>query len=198
MNLKKNIKNPFDSGYYRSEELKKFGFKKVGKDVQIAKNCTIVGLKNISLGNSIRIDSNVVIVANKGYLRLGDHVHVGAGSYLGCGGGITLSNFSGLSQSTHIYSASGDFSGRSFSHPTVDKKYQIIDAAPVILKEHVITGAGSVIMPGVSIGKGSIIGALSFVPKSIEEWGIYFGAPVKKINVRSKNILEIEKKIRKK
>ena len=89
-------KNPLDSGYYQNNELKKFGFKKVGKNVMIAKNCTIVGLNNISLGNYIRIDSNVVIAANKGYLKLGNYIHIGAGSYLGCEGGIILSNFSGL------------------------------------------------------------------------------------------------------
>ena len=31
-------KDPFDSGYYQSNELKKFGFKKVGTNVKIAKN----------------------------------------------------------------------------------------------------------------------------------------------------------------
>ena len=186
-------KNPFDSGYYQSHELKKFGFKKVGKNVMIAKNCTIVGLNNISLGNYIRIDSNVVIAANKGYLKIGNYIHIGAGCYLGCEGGITLSNFSGLSQGSHIYSASGDFSGKSLSHPTVPKKYQAVKSAPVFLKEHVIIGTGSVILPGITIGKGSSVGALSFVPMSLDEWGVYFGAPVRKFSVRSKNILALEK-----
>ena len=119
-------KNPFDSGYYQSSELKTFGFKKVGKNVKVAKNCTIVGLNNISLGSHIRIDSNVIIAATKGYLKLGNYIHIGAGCYLSCESGITLSNFSGLSQGIHIYSASGDFSGRSLNHPTVPKKYQLV------------------------------------------------------------------------
>ena len=186
-------KNPLDSGYYHNNELKKFGFKKVGTNVKIAKNCTIVGINNISLGNNIRIDSNVVIVANKGYLKLGNYIHVGAGSYLNCEGGITLANFSGLSQGVHIYSSSGDFSGKSLNHPTVPKKYQFVKSAPVFLKEHAIIGTGSVILPGVTIGKGSSVGALSFVSISLDEWGIYFGIPVRKINIRSKKILEVEK-----
>ena len=98
-------KNPFDSGYYRSNELKKFGFKKVGTNVKIAKNCTIVGLNNISLGNHIRIDSNVVITANKGHLELGNYIHIGVGCYLSCEGGVTLSNFSGLSQGCLLYTS---------------------------------------------------------------------------------------------
>ena len=163
-------KNPLDSGYYQNNELKKFGFKKVGTNVKIAKNCTIVGINNISLGNNIRIDSNVVIAANKGHLILGNYIHIGVGSYLNCEGGITLSNFSGLSQGTRVYSSSWDFSGRSLSNPTVPQKYQIMKTAPVLLKDHSRIGAGSVILPGVTIGKGSSIGVLSFVAISLDEW----------------------------
>ena len=190
-------KNPFDSGYYQSSELKTFGFKKVGKNVKVAKNCTIVGLNNISLGSHIRIDSNVIIAATKGYLKLGNYIHIGAGCYLSCESGITLSNFSGLSQGIHIYSASGDFSGKSLNHPTVPKKYQLVKSAPVFLKEHVIIGTGSVILPGVTIGKGSSVGALSLVHISLDEWGVYFGVPVKKVNIRSKKVLALAKDFKK-
>ena len=65
--------------------------------------------------------------------------------------------------------------------------------APVFLREHVIIGTGSVIFPGVTIGKGSSVGALSLVSVSLDEWGVYFGVPVRKINIRSKKILTLEK-----
>ena len=41
------MKNLFDNGFYESQQLKKIGFKKIGKNVQISKNCLIVGIKNI-------------------------------------------------------------------------------------------------------------------------------------------------------
>jgi len=200
MKLKEMIskKNPFNSGYYKSNDLKKFGFKKVGKNVMIAKNCTIIGLKNISLGNNVRIDSNVVIAANSGYLKLENYIHIGAGCYLGCGGGIAFSNFSGLSQGVHIYSASEDYSGKSLTNPTLPKKYRNIKSAPVFLKKHTIVGAGSVILPGVSIGKGTSVGALSFVHLSLDEWSVYFGSPIQKVNRRLDKLLVLEKKFKKK
>ena len=46
------MKNPFDLGYYKTEELKNFGFLSIGNDVQIAKTCNIVGLENISIENN--------------------------------------------------------------------------------------------------------------------------------------------------
>ena len=190
-------KNPFDSGYYRTNELKGFGFKKIGKNVMIAKNCTIIGLNNISLGNNIRIDSNVVIVANSGYLKLESYIHIGAGCYLGCGSGITFSNFSGLSQGVHIYSASDDYSGKSLTNSTIPKKYRNMKSAPVFLKKHTIIGAASVILPGVTIGKGTSVGALSFVHISLDEWSVYFGVPAQKVNRRLNKLLVLEKNLEK-
>ena len=58
-----NLESHFDPGYWNSTELKNFGFKEVGENVLIAKNITIIGISNISLGNNIRIDGYTVINA---------------------------------------------------------------------------------------------------------------------------------------
>ena len=50
-----NLESHFDPGYWNSTDLKNFGFKKVGENVLIAKNITIIGISNISLGNNIRM-----------------------------------------------------------------------------------------------------------------------------------------------
>jgi galactoside O-acetyltransferase len=36
------------------------------------------------------------------------------------------------------------------------------------------------------------VGALSFVHKSLEPWGIFFGCPVQRLKDRSKRLLELE------
>ena len=73
------------------------------------------------------------------------------------------------------------------------KKYLNVTIKPVLIGRHVIIGSGSVILPGVKIGNGSSVGALSLVTKSLEEWGVYLGAPVKRIKARKKDLLEQEK-----
>jgi acetyltransferase-like isoleucine patch superfamily enzyme len=193
--LPESLPNPFNQGYYETEALLKFGFKSVGENVKIAKNTTIIGLSNISLGNNIRIDGNVVIAANSGSLTLGNYIHIGGGCYLGCAGGITMCDFSGLSQGTSIYSGTDDYSGASLTNPTVPLKYLKIKLASVKLGKHVIVGAGTVILPGVTIGDGSSVGALSLVTKSLDDWGIYFGTPAKKLKARRKDILRLEEEL---
>lgn len=187
--------NPFDQGYFESEDLRKFGFKCVGENVKIAKNSTIIGLNNITLGNNVRIDGNVVIAAHSGSLTLGNYIHIGGGCYLGCAGGITLSDFSGLSQGVSVYSGTDDYTGKSLTNPTVPRKYLKVILAPVLLGRHVIVGSGSVILPGVTIGDGSSVGALSLATKSLDEWSVYFGSPATRLKARSKDILALEEQL---
>ena len=40
-------------------------------------------------------------------------------------------------------------------------------------------GAGTVVMPGVTIGEGALVGANSLVDRNLKPWGIYHGNPVK-------------------
>ncbi len=190
-----NSINPFNPGYYSSEELLKLGFKKVGINIQIAKNSTIIGLDNISLGNNIRIDGGVTLACASGYLNIGNYIHIGGNCHLACAGGVELNDFSSLSQGVKIYSASDDFSGEFFTNPTVPKEFLNVRKETISIGRHVIIGAGSVVLPGVNIGEGSSIGALSLITKSLSEWGIYGGIPVKKIKERKRDILKKEKYI---
>ncbi|HJV35056.1 acyltransferase [Geomonas sp.] len=186
------MSNPFDHGYYHEEELAGFGFKSVGSNVQIAKTCTIVGLPNISIGNNVRIDDFCTILAAGGALSIGSFVHIGGYCYLSAGAGITLEDFCGLSQGVRIYSKTDDYSGNSMTNPTVPEKFTSVIEGRVLLQRHVIIGSGAVVLPRVTIGEGSAVGALSLVTKPLQPWGVFFGTPAKRLKRRSKRILELE------
>ncbi len=187
------MSNPFNPGYYNEEELAGFGFKSIGTNVQIAKNCTIIGLSNISLGSNIRIDGNTTISAyGKGWLDIGSYIHIRGCCFLSAAEGIIMKDFSGLSQGVRIYSVTDDYSGKYLSNPTVPEKFTHIRGGTVTLNKHVIIGSGTVILPKVTIGEGSVVGALSLVTKSLNPWGIFFGSPVKRVRERSRQLLALE------
>lgn len=94
-----------------------------------------------------------------------------------------------------IYSGSDDYSGKSLTNPTVPKEFLNVTVKPVSIGRHVIIGAGSVVLPGVTIGEGASVGALSLVTKSLEEWGVYMGAPAKRLKRRRMELLEQEKRL---
>jgi len=184
-----------DAGYYDEYYLKEIGFRRLGHNVRIAKDCTIVGTDKIAIGDNVRIDSYASILVNgpQAFLELGSNVHIGGGCYLGCNLGIKLDDFSGLSHGVRIFSQSDDYSGQHLTNPTVPSQYAGVSGGPVHLHRHVIVGAGSVILPKVTLGEGAAIGAQSLVTKNLEAWGVYFGIPVKRLKTRSDALLELEK-----
>jgi acetyltransferase-like isoleucine patch superfamily enzyme len=189
--------NPFDPGYYREHDLKDVGFKRLGRDVRIAKNCTIVGPENIEIGDRVRIDGYCsIIAAGNGWLTIGSFIHIGGYCLLSAGDGIRMEDFSGLSQGVKIYTRTDDYTGKYLTNPTVPEKYTGITRGTVTLGRHVIVGSGSVILPRVAIGEGSSVGALSLVTKSLDSWGVFFGCPAKRLKDRSKRLLELETELR--
>lgn len=184
------------SGYWHTDELLHLGFKAVGKDVSVSRDCCIVGQQNISLGDHVRIDAMTLLSAGSGYIDIGSYVHIASFCSLGGAGGITLEDFSGLSQGVRVYSASDDYSGKSLTNPCVPSRYKAVAVAPVRLERHVIVGSNSVILPGVTIGEGASVGALSLVSRSLEPWYVYFGTPARRLKPRCRDLLALEAVLR--
>ncbi|BDW84196.1 acetyltransferase [Roseicyclus marinus] len=184
----------FNPGYATTEELRTLGFAHVGKNVMIAHNCTLIGLENIHIGDNVRIDGQTTIAAARGHCRIGRNVHIGGGTYLACAGGLDLADFVGLSQGVRIYTISDDYSGAAMTNPTVPPDFTNVTVAPVTVGRHVIIGSGSVVLPGVEIGEGVAVGALSLVTKSLDAWGIYAGNPARRLRERSKALLDAERR----
>ena len=73
----------------------------------------------------------------------------------------------------------------SILYPPIDNK-----EGKVVLKKNCKIGAHSLIMPGVTIGENSIIGAFSFVNRNIPKNTLAFGIPVRLIKKLSKKELK--------
>jgi len=187
----------FDAGYYSEADLATEGFRSLGRNVRIARNCNIVGVSNISIGDNVRIDPYCsLIAAEEGSISLGSFIHIGSYCFLSGSDGIEMGDFSGLSQGVRIYTRSDDYSGEWLTNPTVPAKYTGAVRGRVVLERHVIVGSSTVILPGVTVGEGTSVGALSLVSKDLEGWGMYFGVPVKRLKGRSRRILELEAALR--
>lgn len=190
------LHNPFDPGYFNETELRQFGFKSVGDNVQVAKNCTIIGLENIVIDCHVRIDGfSTLIAAGKGSLHIGSYVHIGGYCALFAGAGITLNDFSGLSQGVKLYSTSDNYDGSVMTNPTVPAILTGVKKAPIFVGRHAIIGSQSVVMPGVTVAEGCAIGANSLITKNTDEWSIYFGSPAKRLKSRQKTLLENEQQL---
>ncbi len=102
------------------------------------------------------------VVQHKDKLKLGYKTDIGAFTYINAKNGVVTEDCVQIGSHCSIYSIS-----------TIDDK-----EGQVILKKNCRVGSHSVVMPGVTIGENSIIGAFSFVNKDIPANVIAFGIPV--------------------
>lgn len=178
-------------GFYNVKELKEMNFKYLGKNVKISRKASIYNTNQISIDDDSRIDDFCVV---SGKVTIGKNVHIAVFCNLAGGEkGIFLEDFSGLAYGVHVFSQSDDYSGKSLTNPTIPDQFKNVLKNHVIIKKHVIVGAGSMVFPGVIIEEGCSIGAMTLVTRSTEPWKIYSGIPAKIVKERSKDILNIEK-----
>ncbi len=183
------MNSPFDPGYFISPELRQMGFARVGENSAISRNCTIIGLPNITIGDNVRIDGFTSIIAPSGTVKIGSHVQIGIGCVLGARGGIELGDYSSLSHGVRILSAVDDFDGRWLTNSTLPRDVLHVQAAPVRIGRYAPIGSGTLILPGVDIGEGAAIGAMSLVRQSVDGWKIYSGNPLREIGERSRDLI---------
>lgn len=182
--------------FYTTGELDSLGLAHFGQNVKISRNASIYNPGKISLGNHVRIDDFCVLSAGEGGIEIGDYVHVAVYCSLMGVGKIKLDDFSGLSSRVSIYSSNDDYSGAHLTNPTVPDKFTGVTHADVLLGKHVIIGAGTIVLPGVCLEDGVSVGSLSLVSKNCAAFGIYFGAPARRIGERKRDLLELEKQLR--
>ena len=188
------LKNYLNTDYFSDEELKKFNFKKLGKNVKISKNCVINDFKKIFIGNNVRIDSFTVILTKNNDLEIGNFVHIASHVFIGGHMGVKLKSFSGLGHGVKIFTVNDDYSGESLTNPTTNIKFKKENKGGVVVGKHVNIGSNSIILPNIKIGDGASVGSSSLVNKDLKSWYIYFGAPCRPLLKRSKTLLKLEKK----
>lgn len=183
-------------GRYRTAaELRKAGFRHVGKDVKVHTRASLYGLENISLGDGCRIDDFTIIIAT-GPVSFGAHVSIPNFCFVGGKYGVHLDDFVTLAPGVKLFSASDDYHGSFLTGPTVPPELTGGRKGPVILRRHVLVGAGSVVLPGCTIGEGTAIGALSLVRDDLPAWGIYAGVPCRRVNRRSRTLTALVQHIK--
>lgn len=178
--------------YLSFAKLQKIGFKYLGSNVKISERASIYNADQIEIGDNSRIDDYCVV---SGKVKIGRNVHI-APYCLVAGGetGVILDDFSGLAYHVQVFTQSDDYSGATMTNPTVPSEFKSEFKKSVFIGRHTIVGAGSIIMPGVTLNEGTSVGAMSLVRKSTEAWSIYLGNPAKKFKDRKKDLLELEKK----
>jgi len=177
--------------HYTVRELEQLGIR-AGVDPLIHRSAVFFNPAKMVFGDHVRIDCFVMLSAGEDGITLGRNVHIGAASLIfGGGGRVVLSDFSALSARVTLFTATDDFSEGYLTNPTVPDRYKKIRSGSIILERHALVGASSVVLPGVTLGQGASVGAMTLVHQDIRAYEVAFGIPFRVIGRRDAQRLQV-------
>lgn len=139
--------------------------------------------KNLTTGVGCRIDA---FVENAGEtkiyfgdnVQINDYVHIASVEKVVIGNDVLIASKVFISDHNH-----GSYSGYIHSSPLTAPASRPIISSPVIIEDNVWIGEFVSVLPGVTIGKGAVIGANSVVTIDIPANSIAVGAPARVIKI---------------
>lgn len=145
--------------------------------------------RNIDFGNGLttgfccRLECFPQIATQSKLLRFGrnvqinDYVHITAAKSVKIGNNVLLASKIYISDCSH-----GSYAGNQYdSHPDTPPDQRPLFSKPVVIEDNVWLGEFVSVLPGVTIGKGTIVGANSVVSKSLPAYVVAVGSPAKPI-----------------
>ena len=115
-------------------------------------------------------------------LKVGDHSNIGPYCYIGCSGYIEIGNHVMISPRVSIYAEN-----HVIDDHTSTIKSQGVTRKNVKIEDDCWIAANSIILAGVTIGKGSVVAAGSVVTADVPPYSVVGGIPARLIKKRLPN-----------
>lgn len=145
--------------------------RKIGKGSYIG-DYTVINVKNDPFNSN-----------DNSYLEVGEGTYIGELNNIRAGGGfIHIGKHCLLSQCISIIASNH----QTYSDFLIMEQPWDTEKTNVVIEDDVWIGVNSVILPGVTIGKGAVIGAGSVVTKSVPKYAVIAGNPARIIKYRKK------------
>jgi acetyltransferase-like isoleucine patch superfamily enzyme len=154
----------------------------IARGVELRRNVEIRlhNRSQIVIGEMVRIDRGVrLLAANDSIIRVGEGSRIGLYSVFNGGASIEVGKYSLISGFVYLQT-----SMHGYNDKQVSIQNQGYEHEPVTLEEDVWLGTHVVIMPGITIGKGSVVGSNAVVTKNVEPFQVVGGVPAKPIKER--------------
>ena len=151
-----------------------------GPDCVFEADVLIFHPERVYLGTNVYVGHRTIL---KGYYK--NEMHIGSETWIGqmcfihSAGGLEIGARVGIGPGVTIITSEHRELGRN-----VAPLESPVEFAPVTIEDEADIGVGSVILPGVRVGRGARIGAGSVVTKDVEPFSIVAGAPARFLRTR--------------
>lgn len=110
-------------------------------------------------------------------VQINDYVHIGAINSIKIGNNVLIASKVFITDHNHGYYGFQD----THTNPLITPQHRELSSSKVIIEDDVWIGEFVSILPGVTISKGAVIGAMSLVNKDVPPFSIAVGVPAKVI-----------------
>jgi acetyltransferase-like isoleucine patch superfamily enzyme len=174
---------PREINSYRSHGTGRFApeqFRALGRNVVFEEGVLVFHPENISLGSNIYVGHQTIL---KGYyqneMMIGDNTWIGQGCFFHSAGGLRIGQNVGIGPHVKIITSRHEEEGLD-----VPILFSRIEMGQVVIEDDCDLGIGSMVLPGVTIGRGSQVGAGAVVTKNVEPYSIVAGVPARLLKKR--------------
>lgn len=150
----------------------------------VGSGCEFISRKAILFSGKIYIGRNCFFTAEGGRIIIDDGARLNVNCHINAAGGGTIHIGKDCMIGPNVVMRSAN---HKFDRVDINMVYQGHTYANIVIEEDVWLGTNVIVLPGVTIGKGAVIGAGSVVTKDIPNMAIAVGVPAKVIKYRGNN-----------
>ncbi len=169
----------FKNKFY-CEPLLRYRCTAVGKNLRMESDIPlIIGSGEIIIGDNVNIGNRQAWIVTPNLferpkLHIGDHTSINYATEISVEQSVEIGKYCQIAGETKIF----DNNSHSI-HWENDRRMNRNDVAPVKIEDHVWIGMRSIILKGVTIGRGAVVAAGSVVTKDVPAMTVVGGNPAK-------------------
>lgn len=151
----------------------------VGRDTYVSPGSAVREPRRVFLGQHCSIGRNVELHPQGGEIRIGNDCSLRNGCIVYGAGGITIGDDCRIANGVSIVAFN-----HVFDDPEVPIRTQGITRRGIVIGDDVWIGTRAVILDGVTLGRGSVVGAGAVVTRSFPDRSIIAGVPARTVGER--------------
>lgn len=155
-------------------------FASIGENVVIEEGALVFHPETIRLGSNVYVGHQAILKGYyKGWMEVGDGTWIGQQCFFHSAGGLRIGKRVGIGPCVRILTSSHEDAGPDL--PIMDGSIRF---AEVVVGDGCDLGVGSILLPGVRLGRGVQVGAGAVVAEDLPDFSVAAGVPARVLRFR--------------